>query len=644
MILVAAALPAAAQVPVPDTSGNGLLSGTYYFRDVIYGLSDSSGDLGVAGVTYGNIVFSGSGTWTITNGVELDSQNNALQSVTETGTYAIGASGYGYITHPLLGSSYKIYGMVSNGIFIGSATENTQYNDLFVSALVSSPLASNSSFQGTYSMAGFFPSGSVADMADASFTLNPNGGGSLGSFSVTGYSVGGGTSTVTQNLSNIKYSFSNGAANLAFPNSQTAYFFAENEYLYISADGNFVFGGDPQGYDIFVGIKTQPGTTQNFGGLYYQAGLDEDGGDIDTYWGAFNATTTGTIIGHQRLFEPLDLSTGFSYTYPDSFPSNITGTYTGSDGTTQYTVGDNGTVRIGFGTSPLLGISVAVSAPVLAGSGVFLNPQGVVDAASEAPFTAGVSPGEFVTLYGTGLAPSLQVNTSFPTMLNGVQVLVDGIPAPIYYVSPTQIAAIVPYSANTFSLARFQVVNNGSTSNSVIEMVNLTTPGVFTLSANGLGDGAIEHADGSVVTESNPAQPGETVAAYMSGLGAVFPPVTAGTVGPASPLSYTTNMINGYINGIAATVYNNEGILAPYLTGLYQVNITIPTTATAGDNIFEILGPDSDTAEATIPVGEGIVASARPAVKPQAHRPLKRASAPFMPPSAPCFVTNPACH
>ncbi len=76
----------------------------------------------------------------------------------------------------------------------------------------------------------------------------------------------------------------------------------------------------------------------------------------------------------------------------------------------------------------------------------------------------------------------------------------------------------------------------------------------------------------------------------MSGLGAVFPPVTAGTLGPASPLSYTTNMINGYIGGNAATVYSNEGILAPYLTGLYQVNITIPTDATAGDNAFEITG------------------------------------------------------
>jgi uncharacterized protein (TIGR03437 family) len=643
IISIAVVGPAAAQTPVADTSGNGLLSGTYYFRDVVYGLADSSGDIGTAGVMYGNISFSGTGTWTISSGTELDSQNNQLQTVNESGTYAIGASGYGYITHPLL-SGQKIYGTVSNGIFIGSATEGTQYNDLFVSALESSPVATNSSFQGTYSMAGFFPSGTATSIEDASFTLNPNGAGSLGNFSVTGYSVGGGTATVTQNLSNIKYAFSNGGANLEFPNStsSTAYFFFENEYLYISADGNFVFGGDPNGYDFFVGVKTQAGTAQNLSGLYYQAGLDENGGELDTYWGAFNATSSGNIIGHQRFYDPLNTSNAYSFTYPDTYPASITGTYTGGDGTTQYTVGRNGTIRIGFGTSPALGISVALSAPVLSGSGVFLNPQGVVDAASEAPFTAGVSPGQFITLYGTGLAPSLQVNTSFPTMLNGVQVLVDGIPAPLYYVSATQIAAIVPYSANTFTLARFQVVNNGSTSNSVIENVNLTTPGVFTFSANGLGDGAIEHADGSFVTESNPAQPGETVAAFMSGLGAVFPPVTAGTLGPASPLSYTTNMIAGYIGGNLATVYNSEGILAPYLTGLYQVNITIPTTATAGDNAFEILGPDSDTVEATIPVG-GATAADRAAVKPQAHKRPKRSSAPFVPSPAPCFVTNPAC-
>jgi uncharacterized protein (TIGR03437 family) len=648
IISVAMVGPAAAQTPVADTSGNGLLSGTYYFRDVVYGLADSSGDIGVAGVTYGNITFSGTGTWTITSGTELDSQNNQLQSLNESGTYAIGASGYGYITHPLL-SGQKIYGTVSNGIFIGSATESTQYNDFFVSALESSPVATNSTFQGTYSMAGFFPSGTATSIADASFILNPNGAGSLGNFSVTGYSIGGGTATVTQNLSNIKYSFSNGGANLAFPNStsSTAYFFFENEYLYISADGNFVFGGDPKGYDFFVGVKTSGGGAQNLSGLYYQAGLDDIGGELDTYWGAFNATSSGNIIGHQRFFDPLNTSNAYSFTYPDTFPSSITGTYTGGDGTTQYTVGRNGTIRIGFGTasatSSALGISVAVSAPALSGSGVYLNPQGVVDAASEAPFTAGVSPGQFITLYGSGLAPGLQISTSFPSTLNGVQVLVDGIPAPLYYVSPTQIGAIVPYSANTFALARFQVVNNGSTSNSVIENVNLTTPGVFTLSANGLGDGAlIDVNTGTVVTESNPAQPGDYVAAFMSGLGAVFPPVTAGTLGPASPLSYTTSTINCYIGGVAASVSSNEGILAPYLTGLYQVNVQIPTTAVAGDNAFEITGPDSDTVEATIPIG-GTNAAERAAVKPQAHKRTKRSSAPFVPPPAPCFITNPAC-
>jgi uncharacterized protein (TIGR03437 family) len=635
--------PAAAQTPVADTSGNGLLSGTYYFRDVVYGLSDSSGDIGVAGVTYGNITFSGTGTWTISSGTELDTQNGELQALNESGTYAIGASGYGYITHPLLGSSYKIYGTVSNGIFIGSATENTQYTDFFVSALESSPVATNSSFQGTYSMAGFFPAGSAAGIEDAYFTLNPNGAGSLGSFSVTGYSVGGGSTAYTQNLSNIKYVFSNGGANLEFPNStsSTAYYFFENEYLYISADSNFVFGGDPKGFDFFVGVRTSGGTAPNLNGLYYQAGIDDNGGDLDTYWGAFNATG-GNVISHQRFYDPLDSASAFSFTSSDTYPSSGSNFYTDPEGLAQYSFSNNGAVRIGYGLSPNLGISVALSAPVLSGSGVYLSPQGVVDAASEAPFTAGVSPGQFITLYGSALAPSLQVNTSFPSTLNGVQVLVDGIPAPLYYVSPTQIGAIVPYSANTFALARFQVVNNGSTSNSVIENVNLTTPGVFTFSANGLGDGAIEHADGSFVTESNPAQPGETVAAFMSGLGAVFPPVTAGTLGPASPLSYTTNMINGYIGGNAATVYSNEGILAPYLTGLYQVNITIPTDAVAGDNTFEITGPDSDTSQATIPIG-GTNAAERTAVKPRAHKTSRRSSTPFVPPPAPCFVTNPAC-
>ena len=53
-------------------------------------------------------------------------------------------------------------------------------------------------------------------------------------------------------------------------------------------------------------------------------------------------------------------------------------------------------------------IYFGVQAPALTGTGVFLNPLGVVNAASSAPPGNPISPGEFVTLFGTGLAKSNQ--------------------------------------------------------------------------------------------------------------------------------------------------------------------------------------------------------------------------------------------
>ena len=44
--------------------------------------------------------------------------------------------------------------------------------------------------------------------------------------------------------------------------------------MYISPDGNFVFGGSPTSWDFWVGVRTGTGTP-NFSGLYYQAGIDE---------------------------------------------------------------------------------------------------------------------------------------------------------------------------------------------------------------------------------------------------------------------------------------------------------------------------------------------------------------------------------
>src|SRR5580658_8018044 len=91
--------PAAAQSW--NTSGNGLLKGTYYFRQVMWlGGYNSANDLQEAIAVYGNIVFSGKGTYTLT-AKAADAAENTVTSITGSGAYTIEASGYGYMSTPL---------------------------------------------------------------------------------------------------------------------------------------------------------------------------------------------------------------------------------------------------------------------------------------------------------------------------------------------------------------------------------------------------------------------------------------------------------------------------------------------------------------------------------------------------------------
>src|SRR4029077_14192727 len=131
----------------------------------------------------------------------------------------------------------------------------------------------------------------------------------------------------------------------------------------------------------------------------------------------------------------------------------------------------------------------------------------------------------------------------FPMTLAGVQVLINNRPAPIYYVSSGQVSAIVPYET-TGSVAQIQVVNNQGSSNVVTELVNPTTPGLFTIPAGGIGYAAAEHADGSLVSPSHPAQVGETIAVYVTGLGDVLPSISDGAPGVSSA---TTNTITAAV-------------------------------------------------------------------------------------------------
>jgi uncharacterized protein (TIGR03437 family) len=223
----------------------------------------------------------------------------------------------------------------------------------------------------------------------------------------------------------------------------------------------------------------------------------------------------------------------------------------------------------------------------LSGTGVFLNPQVIANAASFAPAGNPISPGEFIALFGTGLAKNTLTGAPpYPATLNGVTVLINGKAAPIYFVSASQINCLVPYST-AGATATIQVQNGTAGSNTVTVPVAVTSPGIYSLDQSGTGSGAIEHANGTVANAANPAAPGETVVVYLTGMGAVTPTIADGTASTGNP-QHQTPLPTVYVADQQATVL--FGGLAPGFPGLYQLNVTLPMSISSAGNFPLAIG------------------------------------------------------
>lgn len=637
--LGACAWQASAQ-PAFDSTGDGMLNGTYYFRQVLYdAVQQDSMSL------VGNIAFDGQGNYTLSNATILDAATGSStpQSFSASGTYAVAASGQAILTafNPTVNATDQIVGLVSpSGLLIGSSTENTVgYNDLFIAAPVGSVPATNATLSGSYRVAYFDPT----YPGDAILNFNANGNGNIGNVTTTQYVENASTTaakvdTRTPTLTGVTYSFSDGAAQINFGGKVSGTnFVAGTEILYTTPDGNFIFGGSFNGFDMFVGVRNAASAPANSQALYYQAGTDDDftgfpnNNGLDSYFGAANVLSNNSIIAHQRL----NLGGSEDYTYYDFYTQNSDGS--ASDSFYQYWSTADGTVRIGYGAPDpssginSIGINVAFQGPALNPTGsVYLSPVGVVNAASNAPFTAFVSPGEFVTLYGAGIANTTDsAGLPFPKKLDGVTVTVNGVQAPIYFVSPNQISIVVPYITTPGSIAQIQVNNNGVASNTVTPFTGTTSVGVFTTDQTGIGIAAAERQNDnySIVSESNPAQANDALALYVSGMGAVSPAVSDGQAAPSSPLSNTQQSpaIFFYDTQDANTAQAMPAFsgLAPGFAGLYQINFSMPSGLSSNDTILDLYsGLDSETLESILPVSAG--GSARPAAHPQKHPRITR--------------------
>ena len=147
---------------------------------------------------------------------------------------------------------------------------------------------------------------------------------------------------------------------------------------------------------------------------------------------------------------------------------------------------------------------------------------------------AGIAPGSIVSIFGTGLAGATQSAAGVPvaTSLLGVQVTFNNVPAPLFYVSPTQINAQVPFGlppgSATVEVRAVRYIRVQQT-----VTVAAAAPGIFTTNQQGTGPGAILHAnDFRMVSESAPARPGEFISIFCTGLGELRSRVDAGSCRP----------------------------------------------------------------------------------------------------------------
>ncbi|MCY4588702.1 MAG: hypothetical protein OXB98_21985 [Bryobacterales bacterium] len=208
-------------------------------------------------------------------------------------------------------------------------------------------------------------------------------------------------------------------------------------------------------------------------------------------------------------------------------------------------------------------------ASVIGSAGLNLDP------ASE---NTAVSPGGLVSIFGNGLATeTLNAETSpLPTNLGGTSVTVNGIPAALLFVSPTRINLQIPFET-TGETAEIIVTMPAGTSSAVVD-VNQAQPGIFFDSTTGLG--ALVNIETGVTLWKQPLPAGATAAVFCAGLGAVEPTVGTGQPAPLNPRAETVLTVEAEIDGRSANVLFSG--LAPGFSGLYQVNIKLPTDLAPG--------------------------------------------------------------
>jgi uncharacterized protein (TIGR03437 family) len=217
--------------------------------------------------------------------------------------------------------------------------------------------------------------------------------------------------------------------------------------------------------------------------------------------------------------------------------------------------------------------------------------KSVVNAAS---FNSGpVSPGELVTIFGTGMGPTTAAYATtdpltgrLATNIGGVLVLFNGVAAPMIYASSTRVSAVVPYEMAFVANPSVWIWYAGQTSNAYPLTSAATAPGLFAQNSSGSGPGAILNQDNSLNGPGHAAAKGSIVQVFMTGEGQTTPQPVTGAITTANlPAPQVTptpvQPVQVWIGG-QQVPYTYAGEAPGMVAGVMQLNVQIPVNAPSG--------------------------------------------------------------
>jgi uncharacterized protein (TIGR03437 family) len=226
----------------------------------------------------------------------------------------------------------------------------------------------------------------------------------------------------------------------------------------------------------------------------------------------------------------------------------------------------------------------AVRAQLRAANTTLASVGNVISAVSDVNLRT-VAPGGLMTIFGSNLIKvqsdvvGAMPGGTLPTTMNGTEVTIGSLKAPILVATSDYIVAQVPMDMASGNQPVVVKNSNGSapTLAPVTVPVAATAPALF---ADGQGGLLLKNSDYSIVRSNNPARAGDIVIIYSTGLGVTTPALRTGQITPTGSTLYNTAPVTVTIGGQNARVVYS--IASPGYAGLYQTAVAVPSGAGTG--------------------------------------------------------------